>query len=501
MNPLRVLPVVLTAGVVAATPLVAQGYRLQLESRVQSASYRGVRLDSVPSGSVVTAANGGLVSPDGFAVSCVAGAAFCTFFRPGAERTGGPLVTTADVSLWDLGVSGLSIRGRSRVGVDVGDSDVWPGTEPAVQLLEGFLEYVQRRFTVQAGRLTERSRFGYTGFDGGRGTIRASGGRFWATAFGGWGLGRGTVLPLTSPALNPLDEFRPEQRQLVFGGAAGWTTSFASGSMRYERQVDPDADGLVSERLGSDVVLRLARGISLAAGADYDLASGWLGSAEGVLGISPARVPVTVSLGGRRYRPHFELWTIWGAFSPVPYHAGFASVTATPVTRLQVRARGEVFQYDDPEATSPLTSAEDGGWRISLGGRYTYRRLTGDVEYHLDKNVGARSLGVDASVTWRPTSDLSLSGRVSNLKRALEFRFSDTEVWMFGGSADWRLASHIRAFAAAAFFDESRDRDDAAAFSWSQVRLSAGLRVLLTSGADRIGLPPAILRIPEGGAR
>ena len=40
---------------------------------------------------------------------------------------------------------------------------------------------------------------------------------------------------------------------------------------------------------------------------------------------------VTALVGARQYRPHFDLWTIWGAFSPVPYHAVNGSVWVRPV--------------------------------------------------------------------------------------------------------------------------------------------------------------------------
>ncbi|HXI21536.1 MAG TPA: hypothetical protein VNH46_10645, partial [Gemmatimonadales bacterium] len=62
----------------------AQGYNLRLDTRVQSVAYRGVRLDSIPVGSVVTMPDGSLESPDGYAVSCAPGAAVCEFYRPGA---------------------------------------------------------------------------------------------------------------------------------------------------------------------------------------------------------------------------------------------------------------------------------------------------------------------------------------------------------------------------------------------------------------------------------
>jgi hypothetical protein len=52
-------------------------------------------------------------------------------------------------------------------------------------------------------------------------------------------------------------------------------------------------------------------------------------------------------------------------------------------------------------------------------------------------------------------------------------------------------------------YDEERDRPDAAAFDWTQWRLSAGVTVLFAHGGDLENLPPAIRRMPSGrnGAR
>ena len=120
---------------------------------------------------VVPAPTGGLQTTDGFFVRCPPGSTFCFFFRPGAHRQGGPLVSSLDLTMWGFGVRGLSLRVNGRAGVDLGESDVWPGTEPAVQLLEAYAEYVNRRLTTRAGRQLLTSRLGIVGVDGGRAII------------------------------------------------------------------------------------------------------------------------------------------------------------------------------------------------------------------------------------------------------------------------------------------------------------------------------------------
>ena len=68
-----------------ALPAHSQGYRVRIDNRFQSVSYRAYAPD------------GGL----------------------GPELRGGPLTSTLDGSVWGFGVSGLRFRIKARVGVDV----------------------------------------------------------------------------------------------------------------------------------------------------------------------------------------------------------------------------------------------------------------------------------------------------------------------------------------------------------------------------------------------
>src|SRR5207249_4999661 len=82
------------------------------------------------------------------------------------------------------------------------------------------------------------TRFGLTGFDGGRLTLRDGQRGLELTGYAGWGLWRGSALPVTSPALNPQDEFRPPERTIVAGAGAGWTSPRVDARVSYEREVD-----------------------------------------------------------------------------------------------------------------------------------------------------------------------------------------------------------------------------------------------------------------------
>lgn len=474
----------------------AQGYRLRVDTRVQSVGFRGVSLDSIPVGDTVSTPGQGPTSPDGFAVRCVPGAAYCTFFRPGGEQRGGPLTSTVDLTLWNLGMRGLSVHAAGRLGVDLGAADVWPGTDPAVQLFEGYAEYAVPRATARLGRQVVASRLGTMGFDGAGVVVRDGRRGLEAQGYLGWGLARGTALPVTSPALNPLDDFQPRQRQLVAGASAAWSSRPVDVRVDYLREVDPRSDYFVSERVAVEAAVRPAAGFRFGGGADYDLAAGWWGSAEASLGYATGRVSAT--LGARRYRPHFDLWTIWGAFSPVAYHAVHGAVSFAASPQIDVRGRYERYHYEDAEANTPLFDAVGDGWRWDMG--TTVRPLPGwtlDGGYRREFGPGAAAASVAGSVMYAPSRRLTLTLLGSTMDRPLEFRYNDATVRAYGIDAQVEPSPRVRVGLAATRYQEIHRRPDAGAFDWNQFRVSA--RVVLQFGnADSGDLPPAIRLLPSG---
>ena len=493
MNPTRVGALGLLVTVVVPGTTRAQGYRLRIDSRVQVVSYRGFLLDSVATIDTVTGPGGGPQTPGGFAVNCGPAAQYCFFFRPGPDRRGAPFVTTTDLTLWGLGVPGLSVRTSARLDVDLGESNVWPGTGPAVQLLEGYGEYSSSWITGRAGRQIVPTRLSYAGFDGGLLTLRDSRRGVELSGYLGWGLGRASVLPVTSPVLNPLNDFQPIERQLVAGGALGWTGRYADARLDYLREVDRGTHGLVSERAALSASLRPASHWILTGGAEYDLAQGWFGSADGSLHYASRLI--SASAGGRRYRPFFDLWTIWGAFSPVPYTSLWADASVSPWPSIQIRGRAERYWFADASVQAPLVQAESDGWRASWSASYAPSpRWTLDAGYHAEFGPGASSLGWQGSVRFSPTTGIALTVQGATLNRPLEFRFDDANVKSFGLDAEWSPSASTRFGVGAARYREERRRPDAAAFNWSQTRVQARVTLLFSSGADRAQLPPAIRR-------
>ena len=492
-----ILAVLLLSGVLAL-PASGQGYRLRLDSRVQHAAYRGVRLDSVAVGEIVTGPDGGLLTPDGFAVRCVVGEAFCRYFPPGPVRQSSPMVTSADLSLWGFGVAGLSIRANGRLATDLGDEDLWPGNEPDLQLLEAYAEYALPRVNGRLGRQLLANRLGFVGFDGARLAGRVFDFGLQLDAYAGLGLARATALPVTSAALDPLDEFQPRKRGLLVGGGVGYGRRGLDLRLDYQREVGRDPSVLFSEQLALSGFFQPLPHWSFTAGADYDLANTWVGNADATVRFTSRFLSAQGGL--RQYRPHFDLWTIWGVFSPAPYHAVHGTVWVTPVRPLQFRGRWERFAYSASEVSTALVRVDDDGWRLGLGASWTAREgLTLDLGYHEEYGPGASSNGVDGSVTWLPRPGLSLSAYGSTLERPLEFRFNEADVWVLGLDAEWEPTDRIRLGVGGAHYQEDRKRSDAAAIDWTQTRLHGRVTLLFGSGADRAPLPRAIRTRPRAG--
>lgn len=475
---------------------VAQGYTLRLDGGIQGVSFRGYSADSIRVDSVVINPNGGLETPTGYAVSCTSNAPYCDFWVPGPIRTTSPAVAQAALSMWGLGLPGLRVQVNAYATTDFNDAASWPGTSPNFQLIEGYLEYAAPAFTVVAGRKIVSGRLGTYGFDGGQLTGRLPSAGLQLSGYLGVGLAQGSNLPITANALDPQDEYRPGQSPLAAGLIGSWASRHAELTAEYRREVDQTTDYFASERVAASATIRPFGAWSLVGGAIYDMASGLWGSADAALRFTTPRVGVVA--GYKRYAPFYELWTVWGAFSPVPYNAMYGSVSFQATSKLQLRVRGESYAYENADVETPLVQIEDGGWQASGGATYQLSRAwQAQLGYHNEFGAGASSSGWDGSVTFAPTPRYSIMAYGNSLARPLEYRWDDSKVLVYGMQASVVARDNVSVAFTLARYDEDRQRPDAASFEWDQLRF--GAKVVLTfSSADRMPLPKAITNRPAG---
>ncbi len=486
---MKIRRILLASVVLSSAPAIAQDYRVRIDARAQSVWFRGLVPDSILASSVVASTDGGLETPDGYAVRCSTGE-YCFFFRPGPKLWSAPMATSASIVMWGLGVEGLSLRASGRALADLGDDDVWPGTEPPIQLIEGLLEYQRSALLARVGRQLVSSRLEAIGFDGGWLRYRFDRIFLELTGYGGWGLGQAAVISPMNPALNPLDEFRPRDRQIVAGAEAAWLYRNVDLRAEYRREIDPQDDYFVSERAALSLGTRI-KSVRLTSGLDYNLAEGHLGNAD--ITATYFRPRFSVSAGARRYRPYFSLWTLWGAFSPVPYSAVNVSGEARIGRAFSLHGRAERYGYESADVSTALVpQLEDHGWRARLGATATLaERWIFDGNYGIERGPGASSRSADAAVTFAPSDRMSFDVYAGGLARPLELRYYDARSRWIGGRAQLQAGRERRVWADAALVSDDRDRPDAGASSLDQLRLRGGVSIAFGSGADRTPLPPA----------
>ena len=110
-----------------------------------------------------------------------------------------------------------------------------------------------------------------------------------------------------------------------------------------------------------------------------------------------------MTAGYKRYMPRFDLWSIWPAFSPVPWNGVQGSVQFTLLRGLRLRGRVQWYEFENTGAETALGSASPTGTLWAAGATVTaLPRWTFDVGWMYDNSFGAATAGGDASIGWTP---------------------------------------------------------------------------------------------------
>jgi hypothetical protein len=485
----RCLPVavLIVATAVCSTAAMAQGLRIRGTTTSRLLELRPFISDSVPVTSVTDTVTGSTlrVGPNGLVVRCIDGDAWCRYRRSAERRESAvPIFQDLDITAWGLG-QGVSVhaelRGRTAFG---SDRELWPRALDRFDVLAAYAELSREQGEARVGRQWLTSGLGFYNFDGASVTVRPWRG-LTVQSWGGLSLARGLNEPRTSGEIATLDDFPPEQDAWLIGTEVRVRpTTTSTVSVMYQRELQRDRGGLFSERVAADGTLRLGR-VALEGALEHDLAQQHLNHARVQLRL-PSTRGVQLAVEGRRFRPFFELWTIWGAFSPVGFNEGslFAS-WMTPSRRLGLDVRGSWRQWDETDAGLQSTPLRDRAWRVSGDGTWRPRSaMLVHGSYAIDIGLGAARNDASFGMRWDGDARWSIGTSASMFQSIYEYRLGTGRV--YGGAVDGavRLGRDVRLVGDFAVYQQSFT-NRAPQTDWSQRR--GALRIEWTAamgGAD-----------------
>ena len=415
---------------------------------------------------------------DGRLVRCAATAEFCRFTRSGSVISTVPATQDVSLSVWGLGqgIRGYAkVRGRTVVS---GENGLWPRADDRHDVLVAYAEVDRGPIRIRAGRQWKVSGLGYYNYDGGSALLRK--GAFSVEGYAGWSLARGLNEPRTSESLAAIESFATDTRAHIFGGQVSYRPrSGAALSALYQREIRVDRAGLHSERAALDGVFRRGRH-SLEGSLEVDV--GLRTVNEALLRAWFLPLPALgVGVYGRRYRPFFELWTIWGAFNPVGFDEyGTNALWSRGRTTVQVRAARR--EYNETDASFTFGPVRTDGWNVGITGstRLAQRWLL-QGGFRTDIGFGAAKDNGYVRVQRQFQNDTSVGLHLQAFQRIYEFRVDKGTVIGLGADASLRLGSQARVSGSLTSYNHSVG-DTSLDVDWSQLRGS--LRVDWTLGSE-----------------
>ena len=222
---------------------------------------------------------------------------------------------------------------------------------------------------------------------------------------------------------------------------------------------------------------------------EVDIATSALHEARVALTAPPwRRIAVRAEL--MRYRPVFELWTIWGAFSPVGYDEARGGVTwAGNGGRLMVRADAFSRRYEDAATDDGpgASTFRDGGWGVEGSGSWAPSPIWRfEGSYGVETGFGAARRDGQATVDRRLGDRGTVAVQGLAFQRLYEFRLDEGTVVGLGGETSLRLSDRVSLGAAFTAY-RHLNAGPASSVDWSQRRGS--LRLSWTAGAEPVARP------------
>jgi len=450
--------------------LAGQSVRITGVTHAQYVDLQPLRVDSIPASETF---GSGILrrAPNGAVVRCLTGEDYCLLSGAGESVYALPLLQDVSVSAWGLG-RGVRffarLRGRASASQETG---LWPKGNDAFDALVAYLELDRGDYRVRGGRQWMVSGLGFYNFDGASVLYRPVDGLA-VEGYGGWSLARGLDEPRTSASLSAIEPFAPDDRGMILGISGTYRPSLATSvSALYQREIRTDRRDLYTDRVAMDGVIR-RWGMSLTGSLEADLAGRQVNEAK-LTGrfVGPGRLDT--QLFARRYRPFFELWTIWGAFSPVGFTEGGLE-TRWRSERGSIVAGADLSRrsYDETSLSSTFGPIRSDGWRagLSLSGLLS-DIWKADGRYDLDVGFGAAKSAASVRVHRTLPENGRLGFSLQAFQRIFEFRVDEGTV--FGLGVDGGMKAGSRGYLSGTFaaYRHAVGRDSPGV-DWSQLRAS-----------------------------
>jgi len=410
---------------------------------------------------------------DGTRVTCSDG--FCRYFKSGSTLGVAPLIQDLELNFW-TGVTGLRAYTHIRGRAPLGDDKIWPRSDREFEALAAYLEYNRSVYRVQVGRIWQTTALGFYNFDGGAAQLRLPHGLD-VNVYGGLSLLRGLNQRHTSSLLSSVEPLGPKEDAYLVGIHGRWRPySNLATSFTYQREESKDSNLLYSERIAGSARLLMA-GTTLDLEVKYDLAT----EATNLF-----RLAVSVPLGAglrasgeiRKYRPFFDLWTIWGVFSPVGFREAKGRLDWMGLNgRVGAFAYGSYREYEDTDVSKAATLViQDESWRLGGGARYAVReKLTLNGEYRYDVGYGASRSGGDLSLRRSFGGSTYLAIQGTAFETFSEFRVGSGRV--FGGGLQGATPLGSANLQAGAMFYKHIQDERPSALDLNQLRLHMNLEI------------------------
>jgi hypothetical protein len=365
----------------------------------------------------------------------------------------------------------IHIRGRRPLG----DHELWPRSQQDFEALAAYLEYDRSFYRVKGGRLWKTTRLGFYNMDGVDLELRLPW-RIDIGGYAGYSLVRGLNQRHTGDLLSAVEEIPPSDDAYIFGINARWRPSpHFSSSLVYQREIRTDDAALYSERIAGSARVLFA-GASVDVVWKHDLATNETN--DGRIRISgPLMERWRGSLEVRHYRPYFDLWTIWGAFSPVGFAEGTVRMDWRSASgRAAGHLGGGYRKYEDTDAGTNFLPMRDDGLRMILG---VQLKPTGQFvvngEYRVEAGFGATRSGGDLSIQ----HPLGAAGYVALRGTAFQTisEFSVGEGAVYGGGGDLAVPIGPAKAHGGVMFYHHNQKNRPQYLDWNQKRVTFSLEI------------------------